>query len=353
MFAPKKRGFILFIFVPLIILGLSPLSFEYSISGKGVLLPASEWVLERTDDGNLMSSLINNATGTTDSYQITEFQRGDVANLQLNTKMLAGGFIKAGDTIATILSNEEQRNYIQLLGQLEVLNKELIFYTTGQKPEDVETAAEQLKLAQQELETERKLLARSKMLFEDSVISLQDFEIAENTLQVKAISAQIAAARYQSAITGEKPEQEQLLLAKIDATTWQLEQVKQRLANFSMQSPFNGIVLTNRGTASKNTLVRLADTTNYVAVIPLEVKHTSLITPRQQVTLTSNGQVIEGFIAAIDNTVQFVDGKQAFFVTVNFPHHRNLKPGQFTEFEIHAGDVSAFTYLMRTFGKTP
>jgi hypothetical protein len=345
----KKRGLkmSLFVFVPLLVLAAVPFEWPYLVTGKGIVLPAGEWALQRTADGNIMSSYKNHKTGAVEHYGLTEFQRGDVAAFKINKQLFELGYVKAGDTVGLVASNEEQRQLIQLTGDLGILNNELLFYTTGQKPEDVETALEELKLAEQELETEKKLLTRSAELHRDSVISDQEFEIAENQLQVKRIRKQIAQARYQSVITGDKPEQALLLEAKIRAVEMQVDQIRERLQAFNFLSPFNGMVVYDRGAEASHTLIRLADTSSFVAILPLKALHMEEIINGQTATIKQGAIQIPGRIIAIDNVSQFVDGRQAFYVTLEFPHHPGLKSGTFAEISIHADDLSLVGLVAR------
>ena len=60
------------------------------------------------------------------SYGVTEFQRGDVVQFLLNPKMSNQKYVLAGDTIGWIVSNEEQRNLIQLKGELNIMKAEMV-----------------------------------------------------------------------------------------------------------------------------------------------------------------------------------------------------------------------------------
>lgn len=129
---------------------------------KMVIHPTEEWELCKTIDGNLISVHKNHRKNYVQNYAVTEFQRGDAVRFVLNPKIFDKEQLTIGDTIGYVYSNEEQRRLIQLLGQLGVLSAELEFHTTGQKPEDVLFAERKLILAQQELETQRKLMRRSE-----------------------------------------------------------------------------------------------------------------------------------------------------------------------------------------------
>jgi multidrug resistance efflux pump len=141
--------------------------------------------------------------------------------------------------IGTIYSNEEQRKLIQLRGQFDVLYAELEFYSAGEKPEDVEKASTRLQLAQQQLETQQRLMERSRSLYQDSLISEQQFELEANEFRLKEISKNVAKAQYRSAITGDKPERAGLIRTKIEVLKQQIEQLRARINYFTLVSPLS------------------------------------------------------------------------------------------------------------------
>lgn len=237
---------IIIIFFTIIIVASGYIKIPYTISSRAVFMPASEFNLVRTVEGNLISSFKDNLRGVVKSYGVTEFQRGDVVQFLLNPKMVNQKFVNAGDTIGWIISNEEQRNLIQLKGELGIMKAELDFYTTGQKPEDVQTAKEELELAKEQLDIQKKLLKRSALLFKDSVIPQQEYDIELNKLKVKEIEVGVAEARYLSITTGEKKEQSRLVAAKITNLELQIKQVSDRLAYFTFTTPMSGMILLQR-----------------------------------------------------------------------------------------------------------
>jgi hypothetical protein len=133
----------------------------------------------------------------------------------------------------------------------------------------------------------------------------------------------------------------------MQAVEMQLAQVNERLQAFNFISPFNGMVVYDRGTESATSLVRLADTSSFVAILPLKAHHLNEVALHQPATLQQYGHTNTGKIVAIDNVIQFVDGRQAFYVTLQFPHHPALQTGTFAEISIHTEQVSLVGLVVR------
>ncbi len=317
----------------------------YIIKSRALFMPASEFNLVRTADGNLISSFKDNVRGVVKSYGVTEFQRGDVVQFLLNPKISNQKYVNAGDTIGWIVSNEEQRNLIQLKGELNIMKAELEFFTTGQKPEDIQTAKEQWELAKEQLDIQKKLLKRSTTLFGDSVIPQQEYDIELNKLKVKEIEVGIAEARYLSITTGEKKEQGRLVSARISNLESQIKQVSERLAYFTFTTPMSGMILLQRENEIGENVIAIGDTSHWVGVIPVQLKEREFIKLSDTITYKK----LNGHIVGIDNSVRILDRKQAFYVTGLWPFEENILPGTMAEVDINCPKVSIKDYFIRLF----
>lgn len=317
----------------------------YSVTGKGKFMPENEYTLIRTVEGNLISSIKNNRHNTTSDFDVTEFQRGDVVGFKLNEEIVNNRYVTKGDTLGFISSNEEQRNLIQLKGELEVLRAQLEFHTTGQKPEDVLVAAEQRDLANQQLETQRKLMERTRNLIRDGVISDQEFEIEENVLKVRELEAKIAEANYLSVSTGEKPEQEKLVRAQIEALIWQIDQIESRLEYFTITAPFSGRVNFPRLTLVEGEILTISDTSKVVGIIPVLLSEIHHVNKGGEAWYSG----YEGKVVAVEEEVNLIDFKQAFFVTAVWPFNPHMKSGSIQQIELKCDKISVFELMVRRF----
>lgn len=333
------------LFIAIIIVASFKIKIPYTIRSRAVFMPASEFNLVRTVDGNLISSFKDNIRGVVKSYGVTEFQRGDVVQFLLNPKLINQKYVTVGDTIGWIVSNEEQRNLIQLKGELGIMKAEFDFYTTGQKPEDVKTAKEQLELAKEQLDIQKKLLKRSTLLFKDSVIPQQEYDIELNKLKVKEIEVGVAEARYLSITTGEKKEQARLVSAKIANLELQIKQVSDRLAYFTFTTPMSGMILLQRENEIGENVIAIGDTSHWVGVIPVQLKEREFV----KITDTINFNNHYGSIVGIDNSVKIIDRRQSFYVTGIWPFKDNIMPGTMAEVDIFCPKVTIKDYFLRIF----
>jgi hypothetical protein len=318
----------------------------YTISSKAIFVPASEFTITRTIQGNLISSLTNHRTDLVEKYSVTEFQRGDVVELVLSPRIVEGAYIMLGDTLGYIASNEEMRNLLALEGQLAVLKAELEFFTTGQKPEDVLLAQNQIDMAEQELHTQQLLTQRAEKLLFDGAISQQEYDIALNSLKVRELGLKIAKANWLSITTGEKPEQEKLTLAQIDAVSLQIAQIRKRLQSLVLIAPVSGKVILHRNLQMDGQLLTLADTTAFVAYAPILLRDRHYL----KIGVSIESPYGNGAITHLDNSLRIIGNQQAAYARAEFQHHPSLLPGLVAPVKIATDTISPFKYLGRLFG---
>ena len=338
-----RNAILITLLVIVAFLALKFIHLEYKIESRVFFMPASTFSLTRTVDGNLITSLNNHIKGTVTNYGITEFERGDVVQFVLSDKVSNQKYLQKGDTLGWIYSNEEQKNLITLKGELDILKAELLYYTTGQKPEDVLTAESQLSLSKEQLSIQQKLMKRSERLFKDSVIAAQEYDIELNKLRVKEVEVAIAEARYSSITTGAKGEQEKLVRAKIANLESQVNQVAARLAYFTFTTPIAGIILNKQVPDTGQSVIAVADTSQMIGIVPVQLKERSYLKIGDNVNCYNwKGQIIN-----MDNSVSIIDRKQAFYTTVLWDYNDRLLPGSSHQVHIVCDKITLYEYLKR------
>jgi hypothetical protein len=350
----KKRVTFLVVIVS-IVLGMAsfaPFSLPFSTRSKALIKPVLQWELVRNSQGNLASSTRNNLTGAMASYSITEFSRGDAVNFQLKANLQNGVVVKAGDTIGVLYSNEEQGKLIALQNELEVLKAELEFFNTGQKPEEVAMALNELRLAEQQLQNQQLLTRRSVLLYRDSVIAEQEYDLAVNALRMREIALQLAEARYAAITTGDKPEQIQLVKTRIQALERQLQQARDRISFFTLQAPFDGTIVLRQGFSSSDTLLQIHSIGPYIGVAPLLLSDRAFIQAGDAVEITQYGKHKghAGKVVAFDNVAQLVNSQAVVFCTIAFDSTAQAPmAGELLEIKVRGEDLPARAYVSKVF----
>lgn len=319
----KKRltlSVIVILLIALIFLAFYDPLVPFSTKTKLTAQPFEEWELAKTIDGNLISTRKNHLLNSVNDFSVTEFQRGDAVTFKINDAILEKEIVNKGDTIGFVYSNEEQLRLIQLKGEISVLYSELEFHTTGQKPEDVLYAKRNLELALQQLETQKKLMSRSNELIQNQIISKEQYDIDLNELKVKELNVELAKANLASVDTGEKPEMAKLIRSKIDALSWEIEQLQNRISYFTITAPISGKIVMNHASLMsfsesnpKESIIKIVDDSKMIGIMPLRLKHSYVISSGDLVKFSKIN--CDGRIIRTNNTAQFsVSAPYIFFV---------------------------------------
>lgn len=351
----KKVSLLLIFLLLLVVIFISFGSFKvkYNITSKVKIMPSLEWELSRTVDGNLISVNKNHVQNIVNNYSVTEFQRGDVVKFELNPDIVQKELIKKGDTIGFVYSNEEQRKLIEMLGNLKILQAEFEFYTTGQKPEDVDKAYNEMELAKKELETHKKLISRSEILNEENVISAQQYDIDLNVYKVKEMNYLIAKSNFESVSTGEKPEQAELIKSKIEAMELQIEQTKERINYFTLVSPIDGIISKNRyqekisDNFKSEVLIKIINTNKKVGVAPIRLKDLIHFNIGNKAHLPKENKTAK--IISLDNEAQSYWTESSIFLTFEIENSKEMNPNSFTDIKIYGEEIELRDLIFKMF----
>lgn len=310
----------------------------------------------RNLDGTFVTTFKDNISGSICSNSVTEFLSSADARFVLSPLVQQKDFINTGDTIGRIISNDEEVKIQTIEGELNVQKATLRLFSTGEKNADVDEAANRLSLAKQELMAQKQIFQRYEALNKDTLITQFEFENAQNQLKAKELNVAIAEAFYRSVTSGDKPEQTGLIETRIRALDNQIRLMKERQSKFTVISPVSGyLVKKKRLTEDVTFMMEIADTSGFVAQLPVEYHERDILKPGLETRLKMIGcwYCISGKTFNVDNTVQLISGKQAIYVSSLFESTGNgLMPGIVLEAKIYCDAVTPAEYISRTVRKT-
>ncbi len=345
-------GFVL-VLLAIVLLLFYLVDIPYSVRGKGIVKPVKEWGLYKAADGTLMNILEDHLSGSINEYKVMEFQRGDIVGFLFNESLIQDHMIREGDTIAWVVSNELNLRMVEKRGDLSYQQSLLQVYLTGEKPEAVQMALEEVELARQELETQSKLTERIQHLYEQDLVSQQEYELALNDLKVKQYVLEIAQSNYRAIISGEKEEETGVIRSQIASLEYQINELDKHMNAMNILSPITGNVIRQRdmtGTMSDE-VIRVADLSSFLVFVPVDAFEKNYIEPGQEVIIRNdvNRSGITGRVAGIDNSVQLINRRPKVFVSVliNNTEDINLLPNMIVDARINTGPVPPMEYLLR------
>jgi hypothetical protein len=345
-----RTGFIFLVLIALSAVG-HYVQIPYNIITKGVILPVKEWRLTRLPDGTILNSQKNNLANRISYYSVLEFQRGDHAEFLANEKIFSGKTVRKGDTVGYVRSYEEERRLLGLLTALEEQKGLLQISLSGERQEEINSARQRLVLAEQEYETQKRLMARMQALHKTGVIADEAWDLAQNDYQVKKQNINITRSVVEMLAAGAKPEERELIRTNIRSYQRQIEQTENRIDAFNILTPFSGTIIRDQSHEPGNeTIIRVADMERLMVTFPVELYQLAYIQTDTPVNLRVNSsrRSYRARIINIDNTVQFIEQKQRIFVTGVIEENPGMfMPDMLVQAEIVCGEISAWNYIRR------
>ncbi len=340
----NRFHYIGFAVVLLALLFFLPIKWHYSIETTGKIVPAKEWVLQKTNDGSLIATLADNRNGFVQNYSVIQIQRGDATRFQMSPSLNEKRVVMALDTIGSIHSYAVLADLTELEGDLIVAKATLRTQLVGEKAAIIEEARQQLALAQERAALLRKRFLRQDSLFHRNLVSLEEYELVQSEAEVAAIEVNIAEVQLQTVTTGAKPEQIKMIEAEIQSIEDDIRIRKSQVEAFTLQTPISGRIYRS---FTSDTLLTVCDT-SFVLIMPLNWKHREYLNPGQTVSLKSGGPQLTAKILRIEDIVKILDQEQVYMaVALIEGKSETLTPNLIIPCTVRCSSVSSFHYAIR------
>jgi hypothetical protein len=323
-----------------------PIKIPYSISAYCKIQPARRWVLTIGTNGQLLATNFDYKEGVSDGIRATQFAREGTMNLKFDSLITSGNLIKEGDTIATIYSSDTEERLADLKGQVAIMQASLASNTTGDKESVIREYESKVAHAEEASSTQQLVVGRLKALLDKNLVSQQEYEIALGRQQLLDQEINIARSQLESAKTGVKPQEAELIKAQITALNEQMDAIRRRMESFSIISPISGKVSRSY---SSDTLLVISDATNCVAIIPVRSNEFPYASLGQDVTIYYNGtHDITAKIIYLGNDIYSMKGQQTRFCTALIDGYKGDLPlGMLCKCEVQCKSVSIMEYIRR------
>jgi len=324
------------------------MEWPYNIKGPCRFLAHHKWSLLEVEPGKLMSKLeIYNPHQICD-FHLFQFDRSDFINFSLDRSGTAANRIKKGDVIGSFSSLDNKLRLDELTGQLERAKAEYKLISTGEKSSIQQGALQELKYAESAYNLFESTIKRKKKLFEDNLISQEEWEQAYANSRLLELNVAIAKAKLETVESGEKSETVAVIETEISAIDRQIQALKIKLLAETIRSPINGIRLDSY---QENTLCMLAKIDTMVVHIPVKQNVRNYVKsgmPFQVRVPAVDNNIFSGKIIAVGQNAQLVNNGMMFVLTgiIENPDMK-LLPGITGYVNIYCDKVPIWTLLQR------
>lgn len=265
-------------------------------------------------------------------------------------KVREGTRVRAGDTLAVILSNlyqnellKAQANYREAKARLELLLR-------GAKPAEIQKQKQNVEQLRLERVQKERDFDKSKQLFEKRLISQEAYNQAQSDLDI----AQAAFAQAQKGLevltTPPRAEEVQAARADMDQYQGRINTILGQLEQGAVKSPISGTVL---AVGTKGELLSIANLESVRVLVPAQENDLDIIDTGQSIRAKVPGYPsadFAGTVFKISRQGEDYRGKVSFQVTGIVPNPAHLlKPGMTGKAKIYCGRVPIYQLFWRKF----
>jgi hypothetical protein len=239
-------------------------------------------------------------------------------------------------------------NLTSLKGELNVANSLLNQSLSGEKESLIKEAKDNLDLAVKKTELDKKVFFRKQKLHEKGLISDEEFEISQTTLELDETAVKVAEAQLQTVLTGEKKEQIDLIKTQITALQKQIIILEKKSAGFNLISPINGFV---KWIPEGDTLLVISDTSAYVISFAVPLPNKNYMNSKTCIkVIHPSGTEITAESQRLDNSIEYLSFKPVVLALAVIKRSQsNLMPGLMVECKVECGSIPIFEHIKRIF----
>ncbi len=298
-----------------ILLFILPIKITDHINSEAKIIPAREWILQRSEDGSIHISDIDHRWNMVRNVSAYQVERGDFIEFKMHKALAELDEISENDTIGIVHSVQTERELANLNRDLATAESFLRISRTGEKASIIAMATESVNQARIQLENQNKIVKRKERLFKNNLISEEEYEINKNLSNLYERQLLEAQANLLNIQTGAKPEEIALYENEVITTKREIQRVKDLMDKFTLRSPMDGFLYKIYST---DTLLIIGDTLS-VAIIPIRSDDITQIRIGQIFSInlgyTETGLNPTGKIISISKMTEYMDQKATILAT--------------------------------------
>lgn len=298
-----------------ILIGLFAVPFPHRVSGDVVVTPIAEFNLGLNRFGMLERTVIQRGDDRESRTGYMQMVSQDMASLDLTPLVSDGDRVTAGDTLAMLMSNQLSTELVAALAELDRLKRELVLLKSPPRPEEIAEATAQVQAAQTTLDQQQREFNRIKGLHERDLVSSEQYEAAESSLELARAELANKQARLKLIKAGPKPEQEDVLLAQIDKQRARVEFLQTQKDAQSITSPIAGTV---RISPQDGRILSVLNSSEVEVLVPVSDFNIDIVQKGQPVLLKVRsypGRMFHAEVRHVPSAGYAADGASQFLIS--------------------------------------
>jgi hypothetical protein len=328
-----------------------PVKVPFTFRSTALIHPFKKWSLRTDMDGNFFGEVKNFKTGAIEQSTSYRFERGDIATLSVNNEIINNAKVSVGDTVGYLYSRLVEERIQHLQNQMAIEQRQLSSSLAGEKIEITENLKQKLQLAEQQLNLSKKNFDRSQVLYQDSVITANEFDQFENEYITAITNVEIAKSDYEIALSGEKPENISLIRERIDRFTREIEFLEGTKQEYLLVSPVSGKLIFSQHLSTQAEYISVIDASEFIVYIPIRFNYRPYLNDQMRLEFSIPGtdESIEAKIFDISERIELINSHQVIFVKAMTTQLSPLViPGLSVQCKFYGDKITLREYIKRT-----
>ena len=328
-----------------LVIAFAPIRVTPTHRHAGKVFARAEWRLQQTGQGTLNAHLNDRALGVSREYLVQSIERGDVAAFALHPAVRLGAEMAQGDTVGVLTSSLYQQRVADLSGHVSVATSQAETFSEGAKQTLIQEAESRLEGLRSLLALQERIVERLRQLRDQAVVSTDEVERAETDAVATRVEVVTVQAKVEVLKSAARPSELRLAASRVEADRRRLEALNQQQEAFAIRLPIPGRVTVPDG---DYTLVRVLDTSAWVAVVPFAVH--SEQAPAVGTTVALDEQGLTGRVIHVDDSVRRVGAVSVVLVTSLIDAPGPMLDGEPIVISIEDAPILLRTRILQTLG---
>jgi len=269
-----------------------------------------------------------------------------------------GDRVRAGDPIVALADVEIEAALKQTDAEIDEAEARLELLKKGARPEEIQRARSEVKAAEVSLELERSNFERAKELLDKELISLDEFERAKSTVELREQELEGARAELALLLSGSRPEEIREAEATVERLRAERELLDYQKGIAVIRAPISGVVVTpfmdqlaDVYVEPGDEICEIADCSVMIAEIAVPEKEVGDVAIGKEVKIKAKSFPSKSFYGTVASIAQKADpGEKQHYVTVR-SHIQNpdsiLRPGMTGKAKIYSRRSSPLRIVIR------
>lgn len=268
--------------------------------------------------------------------------------IRLDPVVKEGQKVQTGDLVAKMVSNQYLNDLHSIEAKVQAAKASYQLLKKGPRPEEIGKAKDKLEQIRAQLSNKEKERERFAKLWEQKLISQEEWDKVKTDYQV--LKSDLAIAENELIILLETPRPEELTrsAAEIDQLVAQAAYYREQLESSEIKTPITGLVTKVQPTGD---IVSIARYDSVLIMIPVSEKDMDVVQKGQKVRARVRsypGQTFNAMITKVAQQGENLENRNIFWITAKAANSDYLlKPGMTGQAKIYCGKRPILSIILR------